>query len=73
MFCNNIISLRLNLIADQTMKTKDCPGTVTETTRPHFHIFIDLDTRTLRKKHGLKCKLADVPVILTFVKQYRYI
>jgi hypothetical protein len=54
-------------------RQKNCPGVVTETTRPHFHIFIDLDTRTHRKKHSLKCKLADVPVTLTFVKQYQYI
>ncbi|XP_070157850.1 uncharacterized protein [Polyergus mexicanus] len=37
--------------------------------RSHFHIFIDLDTRTHRKKtYGLKCHLADVPVTLNFGK-----
>ncbi|CAL1681013.1 unnamed protein product [Lasius platythorax] len=55
-------------------RQKNCPGTVIETTRPYFHIFIDLDTRTHHKKtHGLKCQLADVPVTLNFVKQYRLI
>lgn len=52
---------------------KNCPGTVIETIRPHFHIFIDLDTRTHKKTHGLRCQLADVPVTLHFVKQYRYV
>jgi len=42
---------------------KNCPGTLIETIRPHFHIFIDLDTRIRHKKTiGLKCQLADVPV-----------
>jgi len=35
---------------------KNCSGTIIETTRPYFHIFIDLDTRThCKKTHGLKC------------------
>ncbi|XP_024887616.1 uncharacterized protein LOC112464703 isoform X2 [Temnothorax curvispinosus] len=55
-------------------RQKKCPGTVTETTRSNFHIFIDLDTRTHRKKtHGLKYQLADVPITLNFIKQYRLI
>lgn len=49
-------------------------GTVIETTRPYFHIFIDLDTRTHHKKtYGLKYQLADVPVALNLVEQYRYV
>ncbi|XP_029673956.1 uncharacterized protein LOC115242064 [Formica exsecta] len=48
---------------------KNSPETVIETIRSHFHIFIDLDTRTHRKKtHGVKCQLADVPVTLNFGK-----
>lgn len=55
-------------------RQKNCPGTIIETTRPNFHIFIDLDTRTHRKQtHGLKYQLADVPITLNFVKQYRYV
>lgn len=48
---------------------KNCPRIVIEMIRPHFHIFIDLDTRTRHKKtHGFKCQLADVSVTLNFVK-----
>lgn len=55
-------------------RQRNCLGKVTETTRPHFHIFIDLDTRTHRMKtFGLKCHLADIPVMLNFVKEYRYV
>lgn len=58
-----------------TCRQKNCEGTVTETIRPNFHIFIDLDTRT--KKNGnkkLQCRLADVPVSLALAKnEYRYV
>jgi len=54
-------------------RQKNCSGIVTEITCPHFHIFIDLDTRTHHKKFDLQCKLLDVPVTLNFVKLYRYI
>ncbi|XP_029675971.1 uncharacterized protein LOC115243278 [Formica exsecta] len=55
-------------------RQKNCPGTVIETIRSHFHIFINLDARTHRKKtHGFKCQLTGVPVTLNFGKQYRLI
>lgn len=53
-------------------RQKNCPGTIREILTPNFHIFVDLDTWLSNEQvHGMKCRLAEFPVVLHLIKEYR--